>query len=216
MFRSANLRRSALQLVSLVTFAVAAFVGAAFVGAAFAQDQGQAPDMTAMMEAMTPGPHHEQMATHAGSWKTTSKMWMEPGQPPTETSGIATIEVLMDGRFVHEITKANMMGMPWEGRGVFGFDNSSQKHIGSWFDSFGTTIMNFEGTCDGTCNVVTLQSTYFDPTSKSTKTMKSVSTVKSDDHHLMELFDVAEDGTESKIVEITYTRDKGEKGQTKR
>ena len=206
MFRLSSVRSSALQLVSFVTL-----MSVAFTGLASAQDQGEAPDMAAMMAAMTPGPHHKQLAEQAGSWKTTSRMWMEPGQPPVETEGTATMEVLLDGRFVQEVSKATMMGMPWEGRGIFGYDNSSKKHIGTWFDSFGTMIMNFEGTCDGTCDVVTLNSTYYDPTSKKTKVMKSVSTTKSDDLVLTELFEVV-DGKETKIMEISYERE----GQAKR
>jgi len=176
---------------------------------ALAQDkQPSQEEMAAMMAAATPGPHHQAMTKTVGTWEMSSKMWMAPGAPPMESAGTATIEGLMDGRFVMETAKAPMMGMPWEGRGLWGYDNTTKKHIGFWFDSFGTMMMSFEGTCDGACKVLTMKSTYMDPMTKTTKTMKSVSKTVTDDHTVNELYDVAKDGTETKMMEITYKRKK--------
>ncbi|HZL84047.1 MAG TPA: DUF1579 domain-containing protein [Candidatus Krumholzibacteria bacterium] len=176
----------------------------------FAQESKQPSqaEMEAMMAAATPGPHHQAMAKTVGTWEMSSKMWAAPGAPPMESTGTATIEGIMDGRFVMETIKAPMMGMPWEGRGVWGYDNTTKKHMGIWFDSFGTMMMNMEGTCDGACKVVTMKSTYMDPMTKSMKTMKSVSKTLSDDHTVNELFDVDKDGKETKMMEITYKRKK--------
>ena len=48
-------------------------------------------DMQAMMETYkklaTPGEPHKQFASLAGSWTTKTKEWMEPGKPPTESTG---------------------------------------------------------------------------------------------------------------------------------
>ena len=165
-------------------------------------------EMAAMMAAATPGPHHQAMTKTVGTWDTNAKFWMAPGQPPTESVGTTTIEGLMDGRFIMEKTNAPMMGMPWEGRGLWGFDNTTKKHVGIWFDSFGTMMMNFEGTCDGACKVVTMKATYMDPMTNSMKTMKSVTKKVTDDQNVNELYDVAKDGKETKMGEITYKRKK--------
>lgn len=162
--------------------------------------------MAAMMAAMMPGPHHEALMKKAGSWETKTKFWQDPSLPAMETSGTATLESLMDGRFLMEVTKANMMGMPWEGRGIFGYDNTAKKHVGTWFDSFGTMMMSFEGGCESSCSVITLTSNYMDPATKTMKKMKSVSKTTDADHAVMMLYDVAQDGSETKMVEVSYTR----------
>jgi hypothetical protein len=178
----------------VVTLAVACFAPAQ------AQDDAE---MKAMMAAATPGPHHAALAAKAGSYKTTSKMWMEPGQAPMETVGTSELKTVLDGRFVQEITKAQMMGMPWEGHGIYGYDNTTGKHTGIWYDSFGTMIMNFEGTCSDHCKTISLSSTYIDPTTRSEKVMKSVSQDKADGVSVTTLYDVV-DGKDVKMVEITY------------
>ncbi len=188
-------------------FLVAALAVTAF-GTAAAQEA--APDMQAMMAAATPGPHHAQLAKRAGSWKTHSTMHMGPDQPPMQSTGTAVLETVMDGRFVQEITKAPMMGMPWEGRGIYGYDNARKKHISTWYDSFGTMIMQFEGDCEGNCKTVTTKSNYFDPGFKTMKTMKAVSVMNGPNKATLTLFDVAKDGKETKIGEIVYTRDEGQ------
>jgi hypothetical protein len=155
------------------------------------------------MAAAAPGPHHEALAAKAGSYKTTSKMWMEPGQEPMETVGTSEVKAVLDGRFVEEVTKAQMMGTPWEGRGVFGYDNTTGKHVGTWYDSFGTMMMSFVGTCKDHCKQISLTSTYIDPMTKSKKTMKSVSNDMAGGKSMTTLFDVV-DGKDVKMAEITY------------
>ncbi len=45
----------------------------------------------------TPGEPHKLFATLAGSWTTQTKEWMEPGKPPTESTGTAEMKTLLDG-----------------------------------------------------------------------------------------------------------------------
>src|SRR6478736_3387973 len=63
-------------------------------------------DQQAMMELWkkmaVPGEPHKLFASLAGSWTTTTKEWMEPGKPPTESSGTAEMKMLLDGRFLYQ------------------------------------------------------------------------------------------------------------------
>jgi hypothetical protein len=183
--------------------AFAGIVALLLAGIALAGDQ--APDMQAMMAAAQPGPHHEALVARAGTWKTTSRTWMAPDQEPMQSSGTSTMTAVLGGRFVEEVIQAPMFGQAWEGRGVFGYDNSSNKHIGTWYDSFGTMIMSFEGTCENHCRKVTLSSTFFDPATQSMQKMKSVSEAISDDESMTTLYMVA-DGNDIKTMEIHYER----------
>ena len=84
-------------------------------------------DQQAMMEVWkqigTPGEPHKLFASLAGSWTTTSKEWMEPGKPPTESTGTAEMKMLLDGRFLYQEYHAQMMGQPFSGIGIDGYDN---------------------------------------------------------------------------------------------
>lgn len=63
-------------------------------------------DQQAMMEVWkklaTPGEPHKLFASLAGSWTTTAREWMEPGKPPTESTGTAEMKMLLDGRFLYQ------------------------------------------------------------------------------------------------------------------
>ena len=66
-------------------------------------------DQQAMMELWKkmamPGEPHKLFSSLAGNWTTTSKEWMEPGKPPTESTGTAEMKMLLDGRFgaLHQV-----------------------------------------------------------------------------------------------------------------
>lgn len=48
----------------------------------------------------TPGEPHKHLASLAGTWTTQTKEWMEPGKPPTESTGICEHKMLLDGRYM--------------------------------------------------------------------------------------------------------------------
>jgi hypothetical protein len=171
-----------------------------------AQEGSAEADMARYMELASPGPHHAYMRSRTGTWDVTSEMYMDPSQPPMESSGTSTQRLLMDGRFLEESNRATMMGMPWEGRGTYGYDNYRKKHIGVWFDSFGTSMMTFEGDCDGSCSVITLTGSYQDPLTGTTRTMKTVTRNVSAAEYVFEMYDVAADGEESLQGVVTYRR----------
>ena len=111
------------------------------VSPALAKDKkGQKPmDQQAMMELWkklaTPGEPHKLFASLAGSWTTQTKEWMEPGKPPTESTGTAEMKMLLDGRFLYQEYNAQMMGQPFSGIGIDAYDNMSKKYVTAWMDT---------------------------------------------------------------------------------
>lgn len=107
-------------------------------------------DEKAMMElwqkAATPGEPHKLFATLAGSWTTQTKEWMEPGKPPSESTGSADMKMLLDGRFLYQEYNSQMMGQPFSGVGIDGYDNITKKYVTAWIDTMGTGIFFMEGT----------------------------------------------------------------------
>ena len=96
-------------------------------------------DQQAMMELWkklgTPGEPHKQFASLAGNWTTITKEWMEPGKPPTESTGTAEMKTLLDGRFLYQEYNAQMMGQPFSGIGIDGYDNVTKKYVTAWIDT---------------------------------------------------------------------------------
>jgi hypothetical protein len=180
---------------------------------AFAADAPPAmtAEQQAMMEKMTkaatPGPQHEMLKKLAGEWNAKVKFQMDPSQPWQESQSTSTVTVLMDGRYCQELVSGQMMGAPFSGMGVTGYDNVLGKYVSTWIDNMGTGIMTSQGTADASGKVITFIATMSDPvTGKPTKE-RMVTTIVDDDHHTMEMFGVPPGGKkEMKTMTIEYTR----------
>lgn len=191
-------------------------LGVSGVPGAMAQDKkaegkppGEAEMMEAMMKAAQPGENHKHLARMAGDWEYTSKMWMAPGQPPEESKGTMHGETVMGGRYIQHHWKGNMAGMPFEGLGTEGYDNTTKQFISSWIDNMGTGIMFSKGSCDAAGKVCTMVGDMPDPMSGSTMTTKMVVTWADNDHFKNEMFmKDPSSGNEMKMMEISASRKK--------
>src|SRR5579859_3746178 len=81
-------------------------------------------EMQKRMEAAgTPGPAHKALDALAGNWKTEVKCWMEPGGSPHVSLGTAKASWVLNGRFLKEEFHGEVMGKPFTGRSLMGYDN---------------------------------------------------------------------------------------------
>lgn len=143
-------RHLAHRLAALATF-VLVF---GLAGPAAAQEEGHAPseaEQTAMMEAwqkaMTPGPQHAWLAEGVGEYEVTLRMWEGPGEPTVHTA-TAVREMTMDGRHLEERLEGRIMGMPFTGVGLTGYDNVTGTWWSSWYDNMSTSLTVLEGEVD--------------------------------------------------------------------
>lgn len=178
-----------------------------------AQDQkaegAPAGNTEAMMKAMSPGPQHKQMARMAGNWTYTIQLWMEPGKPPTGSTGTMHSEMILDGRYVQSTWTGDLMGMPFEGHGLDAYDNLEKRYTSTWVDNMGTGIMIMTGSCDDTgktCQMATGE--MMDAMSGQRVTTRSVVTWTDEDHFKNEMFTKYPTGDEMKMIEIVATRKK--------
>ena len=182
-----------------------------------AQAQAQAPaqdpqntDPAKMMEEMAklmaPNENHERLKALVGKWNVTTRMWMQPGAPPEETRGTADIKLFPGGRFVQEDFRGKIMGKPFSGFALTGYDNTKQKYQMLWVDSMSTCMTVSEGTVDETGKVVTTVAAPIDPITKKPAQMKFVMTLESDKKHTTETYERGKDGKEFRTMEIVYTR----------
>jgi hypothetical protein len=176
--------------------------------AAAAPGQPSAADMQAMMAAASPGEHHKRLGNFVGHWNTTTKMWMAPGAPPSESKGTMDSELTMGGRYLVSRHKGDMMGMHFEGQETDGYDNMTGKYVTSWIDNMGTGIMNLTGSCDDAdCKSVTMSGDMIDPMTKEKGTYKSVTTWLTPASFKYEAYWSGTKGGEPvKMMEVTATK----------
>jgi hypothetical protein len=165
----------------------------------------QKAEMEAYMKAGTPGAPHKAMAGTVGTYEAKVKSWHEPGQPPMEETGTATRTMALEGRVLVEEFKGSMMGMPFTGHGMRGYDNVTGKYWATWNDSMSTGVMLSEGTCDAK-NACTFKGTFNDAVKKAPVTSRMSSRWTSPTTEVFEMYGPGRDGKEMKMMEITYTK----------
>lgn len=169
-------------------------------------------DMEAMMAEYvrlgSPGEHHERMARMAGDWTVAGKMWMEPGQPPTDATGGASFTVELGGRWIRQVYESSIMGQPFRGFSMDGYDNATGKYVSYWFDSMSTACFIQEGSYDAATRTMTAEGSHFDPITRETKRSRTVFVERSDDEFVMTMYELVEGAEPMRNMELVYTRRK--------
>jgi hypothetical protein len=176
-----------------------------------AKDKKPAKEMDpqAMMEVWKqlamPGEPHKLFASLAGSWTTTTKEWMEPGKPPTESTGTAEMKMLLDGRFLYQEYNAQMMGQPFSGIGIDAYDNMTKKYVTAWVDTMGTGIFMMEGTASADGKTIKLKGSHPEP-GGGRMTHSAVWKIVDNNTQTFDMYGTHHRSKEMKMLEITYTR----------
>ena len=196
------------------TFLTAAAIIALLTVSAGAQEKKQPPmtpeqqaEMDAYMKAGTPGAPHQAMASMAGNYNLKIKSWHEPNAPAMEETGKATRTMTLDGRVLLEEVSSSMMGTPFTGRGMRGFDNVTGKYWSTWTDSMSTGLMVSEGTCDAQGKSCTFKGSWNDPVKKGPITSRMTTRWTGPTTEVFEMYGPGKDGKEMKMMEITYTKE---------
>lgn len=165
----------------------------------------QKAEMEAHIAAGTLGAAHAQLAKTAGNYDLAIKSWQAPGTEPMAESGTATRTMVLGGRVMVEETDATMMGQPFAGHGMHGYDNVTGKHWSTWNDSMSTGLMVSEGSCDAAGNC-TFTGSWNDPVKKGKVTSRMTTKWTSPTVQIFEMYGPGKDGKEFKMMEITYTK----------
>ena len=198
--------KSRLLVCGFVLGSVTALLG----GHALSQDHGDMDpaQMQRMMqlaeELAAPGEAHQRLDYFTGEWDTsTTVMGMEP------VAGTQSIKWILGGRQLHSSFKGTMMGRPFEGFGLLGYDNYKKKYTSVWCDSQSTTLLTSEGLADQTGKVITLYGTmdeWMDGTHD--KAVKYIYRIVDEDTYEFEIHDLGIVPGETKVISMTATRRK--------
>ena len=196
----------------VMTIVSAALCGLLSVSPVFAKDKKHEKpmDQQAMMELWQklaqPGEPHKLFANIAGSYTTHTKEWMEPGKPPVETDGTAESKMLLDGRFLYQEYNAQMMGQPFSGIGIDGYDNVTKKYVTAWIDTMGTGIFIMEGTASADGKTITLKGSHPEP-GGGKMSHRAIWKIQDANNQTFEMYGThGHGGKEMKFLEIVYTR----------
>jgi hypothetical protein len=165
----------------------------------------QQAEMEAYQKAGTPGAPHAAIAKAAGSYDLQIKSWHAPGTDPMIEKGTATRTMVLGGRVLVEDINATMMGQPFTGHGMHGYDNVTEKHWSTWNDSMSTGLMVSEGTCDAN-QACTFTGSWHDPVKKTKVTSRMTTRWTDASTEVFEMYAPGPDGKEMKMMEITYTK----------
>jgi hypothetical protein len=168
----------------------------------YAQNQD---DMKAAMAYMTPGEVHQMMAKSAGNWTSASTMWAQAGAQPMNSVYETKNEMILGGRYLKGTNSGMMMGMPFEGISVTGYDNAKKVFVSSWIDNFGTGMIYMEGTWDNDTKSIHYTGKIVDPLSGKDAPMREVLRFVDENTQIMELYNTM-NGKEFKFMEVKSTR----------
>jgi hypothetical protein len=166
-------------------------------------------DMQTIMEIYkkvgTPGEPHKLLAKLEGIWTTRTRSWMEPGKPPVESMGTCDQKMVLGGHYLRQEYAGDMMGQPFTGINLMGYDNHTGKYVSVWLDSFSTGIYFFEGTASADGRTITQDCRYDDPV-RGPSVWRSVTRIQDVDTLEYEMFITPEGGKEEKMMEMTAAR----------
>lgn len=180
-------------------------LSAAIIGRSLSAVAQSDADMKAMTAYSTPGEIHQILAKSVGSWREDITIWMQPGAPAIKSTGEATDEMILGGRYLQAKNTGNFMGTPFEGIGIIGYDNAKKVFVSSWIDNMGTGMMYLTGTWDAASKTINFTGTMVDPTAGGDVKIREVYRIADDNTQILEMYSISND-KEFKNMEIKYTR----------
>jgi hypothetical protein len=138
-------------------------------------------------------------------------MMTAPGAPPQESEGTETNTLGCGGLWLISDFKGKLMGMPYHGHGIQGWDPEKKKYVGVWVDNMTVRLDISEATYDAAAKTLTAKAKGKDPQSGAeySYTMKTV--IQDKEHRTLSVLaptspDPAAGETE--VMKISYTRRK--------
>lgn len=170
------------------------------------------PDSATMMknwqDYMTPGEMHKMMASWNGNWEGDVTYWMMPGEPEQKSKSSNVNKMILNGLYQQSDHTGEMMGMPFAGQSLVGYDVHRNEFVNTWVDNMGSGIMFMRGPWDAATKTITLKGKMVDPGTKQDVDVKQTYTIIDENTHEMKMFMPTPDGKEFQTMNIRYTRKK--------
>lgn len=103
-----------------------------------------------------PGPELAPLTKEVGTWDAVVEARLAPNVPPIMSRGVETNVLGGSGLWLITNFKSEFLGKPFEGHGIYGYDDEKKKYTGVWVDSFQTYLAVWEGTFDANRRMLTM------------------------------------------------------------
>ncbi len=164
------------------------------------------PAIAVAQEGMDPaGPQHAALMKRAGTYETTSRFSM-PGMPGDETKGTATIKAACAGKFLLEENAGTMMGSPFTGIRLLGYNNGTKEYEATWVYSESTAFLSLRGKSDDDGKTLRLKGDVVE--AGETMTLHVHYSFESDDKIVVKLYGGDPASKDTPVLEEVYTRKK--------
>lgn len=168
-------------------------------------------DAAAMQKAMEdfskPGDKHKWMANLSGTWEATVIEFMNPAKPDT-SKATNTVSMTLNGLYQVGKLTGKMMGGPFEGQSIMGYDNAKKIFVFTWIDNLSSGITNMTGTYDETTKTLNLKGSQTNLVSGADMDIREEMTMIDNDSYTMTMYGTGMDGKEAKFMEGTFKRKK--------
>ena len=148
---------------------------------------------------------HKIFEKYAGTWD--AEIEMDAGAGPQKTKGTAVCKVACGGLFLITDFEGSMMGGPFFGHEVAGWDAANKCYQHYWFDSMNPTVTSGAGKYDAAKSTFHTQMKGVDPTGAPSE-FHGTDVWTDADHHTWSMMMKGPDGAEIAAMTIRYTRRK--------
>ena len=150
-----------------------------------------------------PTAEHQLIQSYAGNWKVACKFYMDPSQPPMETSATEAIERVGEFWTVSKYA-TDFMGAPFVGRCTLGYEAHSGEYVSTWIDSMSPVLCTLRGKKKG--DTLTMRGKFYSCMTNSVLEHRTTDKFLGKDEHVFEMFATMPDGTEVKMMSNHYRR----------
>jgi hypothetical protein len=151
-----------------------------------------------------PGEHHKLLEVFVGSWDATVEMAGPEGAMTMQ--GSMEARLVMGGRYLQQDFKADMMGMPFEGMSLMGYDGLGRVFESIWIDNSTTDLTTSTGFAAPDGVNFTMLSEEVDQATMTKREVEQRTRVVSRDEIVYEHWSAGADGAQTKTLTVTYKR----------
>jgi hypothetical protein len=164
----------------------------------------EAGDLAGAKPALSP--EHQRLAAWAGTWDTKDKARPQPEAPFSESNGMHTVRLEMNGTWLVSDLLTTLFGVPYKAHMQIGFDPRQRKYVGTLIQSVTPELTLMEGTHDEKSKVLTMTYDAPDPASGTTQKLRATWEITGEKTAVMRLYQTAPGGKEFVFLEKAYTK----------
>lgn len=158
------------------------------------------------MDYATPGPMHKWMEKTNGTWEGDVSSWMSADAPPSTSKATNVQSSVLGGRYVSGKFSGTMMGGPFNGMSLMGYDNARKVFVSTWVDDMGTGIVHMEGTYNEASKTLSLKGRQTDFMTGKESDIREEMVMIDDNTYKMTMYGTGLDGKEMKFMEGTFKK----------